>query len=669
MIFSLLDRLRNVTWLWLLVLLFLLIGLSWWLYQDTIWLPPIFHHAWAQADWLSLALKFRERGFDFFHPATHNLLTRDGVTGAAFPLPAYLAAILMAVTHSEAPGLMRLLTLGCSLGGLLALGATVYQAKAGVWRAGLAVLFVFFAPVYGYYQASYLPSVPAFAAALGGYYCFYQSRQLSGLPRAGAWLYGAVAWFTLAAAIRTPFAIPLMASLLHLVALPLRRPPNRGRVLLAYTLSGFFLVSYFLYNEYLTRHYGGSMFLARPLPFQSPAEALSSTQEVARKWGLQLLGSTQWFALVAVALLALGNRPLHAWVRSEWAVHWLLLTGGGLTYYVLMGPQYLDHDYYFIDSLFLPLVLLFAGSLVVMPWPSRRMWQLGGTAASVAVASLWARDTRAVQMERYTVHPNDLGYMTLQNFTGSAQLLDSLGVPRSAHITVLDAYTYNLPLILMKRRGWTVLTTNEENLRASFQEPADLIITQNATFRSDVVSNYPLILERLDSVFSNGRLTLWRPRARPVPVVWEAQTDFESPLDTTVWLNSHSLSTEQAASGQQAYYLKETSTFGLTYSRSVGQASLRNQDRLIVRAKCWLPQGEYKALLVASLEPPGGGPAYYWKALDCRRYQAPAGRWTTVGGAFHFPAPRTPHDLLKVYIVKDGATAILLDDVRLTLVR
>ena len=155
-------------------LLALLGGLSAGLYGRTVWLPPIFHHAWAQADWLALALNFRARGFDFFHPATYNLLTRDGVTGAGFPLPAYLTALLMALTGSEAPGLMRLLTLGCSLGGLLALGGLVQRASGSPGRAVLAVLFVFCSPIYGYYQANYLPSVPAFAAALAGYYCFYR---------------------------------------------------------------------------------------------------------------------------------------------------------------------------------------------------------------------------------------------------------------------------------------------------------------------------------------------------------------------------------------------------------------------------------------------------------------------------------------------------------------
>lgn len=168
---------------------------------------------------------------------------------------------------------------------------------------------------------------------------------------------------------------------------------------------------------------------------------------------------------------------------------------------------------------------------------------------AVAAVVVWASATRAEQTRRYTPSPTDRGLITLRNFTGSAHLLDSLGVPRTARVMVLDAYSFNLPLLLMQRRGWTVLTTSEENLRNSLREPAELIVTQNAFFHSDIVNNYPLLLERLDSVFSNGRLTLWRHRPGPLPVVWQFHTDLETPIDTTICYNQHR-SQERAVSGR-----------------------------------------------------------------------------------------------------------------------
>ena len=330
--------------------------------------------------------------------------------------------------------------------------------------------------------------------------------------------------FTLAAAIRTPFAVPLLASLLHLLGgwllaeraeNPPPRPPQRGRVLAAYALGGAALAVIFMYNEHLARAYGGSMFLARPLPFHSWADAWETTQLVAEKWGLDLLSRAQWAAWLAVVLAAVvrhaaGGR--RGWPAAQWPLHGLLLAGGGGAYYLLMGPQYIDHDYYFIDSLLLPLALGFAGSLAGLPWPTSRPAQWAGAGLAAALAGLWLAGTLAVQARRYTPQPDDQGYATLQNFTGAARLLDGWGVARTARITVLDAHTYNLPLLLMQRRGWTVLTTSEANLRQSFDEPADFVITQNAFFRAEILQNYPGIRQRMDSVRSDGYLTLWRPR-------------------------------------------------------------------------------------------------------------------------------------------------------------
>lgn len=645
----------------------LLLALCAWLYAPTIGLPPSHHHVWAQADWLALALNFRQRGFDFFHPATYNLLTRDGVTGAGFPLPAYLAAGLMWVAGSEVPALMRLLTLGCSLGGLLTLAGLVRRASGSGGRAALVALFGFCAPLYGYYQANFLPSVPAFAAALAGYYCLYRLGQ----ARAGGrWLYAAVGLLALAAAIRTPFAVPLLVSLAHVGWWQWRgrlRHLGWARVAGAYGLAWLFIGGYFLYNEYLTRAYGGSMFLARPLPFGSVAEAWDTTGVVAARWGLDLLSRWQWLALGAAGLGALLSQPPRAWLGTAWRWHWLLLALGSGTYYLLMGPQYIDHDYYFIDSLLLPLVLLFAGGVSRLRVPARA--RPVATVLAAGLVIIWAQATYTVQRQRYVTEPGDRGMATLANFVGSARLLDELRVPRSARVMVLDAYSFNLPLLLMQRRGWTVLTTNEENLRASFTEPADLVVTQNAFFRSDIVNNYPLLLERLDSIFSDGYLTLWRPRRAPVPVVWQQRVDFETPVDGTTWQNQQR-SEERAASGRFSARVADTATVGPVFSRPVGAPGLLLNSRLVVQAKCWLPsEGDYAAGLVVSLAPAGGGPPYYQQALDCRRYQGPPGRWTLVGDRVRLPPAHAPTDVLQVAFRKKGPVAVWLDDLTLTLVR
>lgn len=505
-------------------LLALLLVLSGWFYHDSIGLYPSFNHAWAQADWLAIALKFRGRGYDFFHPATFNLLTRDGVTGAGFPVPAYLAALLMGLAGRDAPGLMRGLTLALGLGGLLALFGLVRRASGSAAKGAVVALFAFCSPIYVFYQANFLPSVPALAAALAGYYWFWRALAADAAPRpAQRRLMAAVAWLTLAAAMRTPFVLPLLCTLGHLVVLRPRRTAAVGWKQLARVYSAAFalLAADFFYNEYLGRAYHGAMFLARPRPFASWAQAVQVTMVVREYWLWALLSKPQWL-LLALALGALVAQRGRQLGRSEWVGHWLALGAGGLIYYGLMGQQYAVHDYYLLDTFFLPLVLGFAGSVAALGPLRPRAWRRAALGAAVGLSSAAAWQARAEQARRVHPPPTDKSVLTRDNFLPSARWLDSLGVPRTATLLVLDAYSYNLPLLLAQRRGWTMLTNRNSpedltpaNLRRALALPADYVVTQNATFGPEVVRRYPAIVARLRPVATNGHLALWRITGPP----------------------------------------------------------------------------------------------------------------------------------------------------------
>jgi hypothetical protein len=523
---SLVGQKREYRWVAPGLLLGLLLTLSGWLYTGFLGLYPSFNHAWAQADWLALALQYRTRGYDFFHPATFNLLTTGGVTGAGFPLPAYVSALLMGLVGRDAPGLMRAVTLAAGLGGLLALFGLVRRTSGSAWKGAAAALFAFFSPIYLFYQANFLPSVPAVAAALVGYYCFYRALQSSPARNARRWLAVAVAWLALAGAMRTPLALPLLCTLGHLVVLRPRRTaagPGWRTVAALYGAAFLFLIAVFWYNEHLSRVYHGSMFLTRPRLFASWAEFVSVTQTVREYWLWSILSKPQWLLFLLVAGATAAQQGGRLW-RSEWLGHWLALAAGAVAYYSLMGPLFAIHDYYLLDSFFLPLVLGFAGCLAAWQVPTAHVARLtvGVVALLLSAASIWK--AQAEQRRRTNPPLTDKSVLTRDNFLTSARWLDSLGVPRTATLLVLDAYSYNLPLLLARRRGWTMLQNRNspenltpENLaRALSTLPADYVVTQNATFEQEVVRVYPAIMQRLQPVASNGRLSLWRIRRGPL---------------------------------------------------------------------------------------------------------------------------------------------------------
>ena len=655
-------------------LLALLLVLSTWLYRDSIGLYPSFKHAWAQADWLALALQFRARGYDFWHPATFNLLTDDGVTAAGFPVPAYLTALLMGLTGSEAPGLMRGLTLALSLGGLLALFGLVRRASGSAAKGALVALFAFSSPIYVYNQAGFQPSVPALAAVWVGYYWFGRALEAPLAPSAARWrLALAVAWLALAGAMRTPLALPLLCTLGQLVLLRPRRTAvavGWGAVGGIYGVALAALAADFAYNEHLSRAYHGALFLARPLPFSSWANAVQVTKTVREYWLWCLLSKPQWllFGLTGLVLCA---RRGGRWLRREWVGHWLALGAGGVLYYGLMGQQFAINDYYLLDTFYLPLVLGFGACVVA--WPPLRP----GPARSVAVAlalllsigGVWS--ARAEQQRRVSPPLTDYTVFTRDNFRPSARWLDSLGVPRTANLLVLDAYSCNLPLLLAHRRGWTLLKYRDSplnltpaNLRRALARPADYVVTQNITYGPEVVNVFPAIAACLRPVADNGRLTLWRIRPVPLAPRWRLRTDFEAPLDTAMWANAAGVSVGPAASGRLAARLAGRPGAGLSYHRPVAALDLRAGEQLLVAAR-YRTTPDAGAELVASLSSRRGGPPYWQRAVPCR-FTRPE-NWEPVGAAFALPAPRAPDDVLRVTLRKNGPGETAVDDLELTL--
>ena len=232
---------------------------------------PSFIHAWAQSDYYALAKGFIRNGFDFFHPRTFNLTPQfpaepppekeEGITRADFPLHPFLVAIIMKVSGTENPWVYRWYVLLLSLTGL------VFMTRLG-WRwTGNAVpglflaAFLFTSPLLAYYQNGFLSGVPSLAFCFAAFYFYYV--HLSGKKLLH--FYSAIAFFSMAALGRTPFAIFLIGVICMEFAGWCRNRHTDPRKLLALVLAVLVVAGYFFYNLSLGKKYG-SIFLSRPYP-------------------------------------------------------------------------------------------------------------------------------------------------------------------------------------------------------------------------------------------------------------------------------------------------------------------------------------------------------------------------------------------------------------------
>ncbi len=409
------------------------------------------------------------------------------------------------------------------------------------------VVFSFTFPVLAYYQAGFVPSAPALSTAFIAYYFYFKNVK----HKDNVSFYLAIGLMLAAALYRSPFNIFLFAILLN----ELWNAFNSRKILwqrfsvmgIAYLL----LFAFQVYKKYLKEEFG-SMFLTELMPARSVDEFVNIIETVWLNWSMSYF-TWAHYILLLLALVGLLYAVLVKKQKIDFdsglPVQVFLCLGGAFLYFLLMARQFPDHDYYFIDTFYLGFILFFILGLQFITTNSRGIQLVFNSALFLLL--VWASHSAAgIQRYRYTFNFWDFGEITHQNFVGSAEFLDSLGIGRDATVLVLDAYSTNAPLILMERRGYTVQHTLKENIQSGIKEGADYIVIQDELLPTGVILNYPELTQHLNKIDGNGRITVYTYSENEIDqtledLLWNDVSltvdplDFNSKDSTSLW--SHTL--------------------------------------------------------------------------------------------------------------------------------
>jgi hypothetical protein len=494
-------------WLKWSIFFSLILGLSWYFYRHTIGLPPSHIHAWTQSDRLALALGFIDNNFNFFLPQTFNLATKDGITGVDLPIQEYIIAGIMRLSGSENPAIFRVYILLFSFIGYAFLLRLGKLSSGSELKSGIVTIFVFSCPILVYYQAGFIPSVTSFSAALAGYFFYFRYLQQADRKDFAF----SVAWLALAALVRTPFNIALFAVFVHQVWHWLWARTIVWRELRVFGWAYLAMGIQFFYKSYLNSQYG-SQFLTQLLPAKNWAELAEISASVWQRWSGQIF-TEKHYILLGLAALGLFWQCLYwrkmATLQRQIGLHTLILSLGGLAYFLLMSRQFPDHEYYFIDCLYLPATLFFMLGISGLP---AQNWLQKSVLACLSAYLLFGaiQQSRDVQQLKYAPTLWDRGEVTRHNFAQSAQFLDSLGIARQSKILVLDAYSTNAPLIAMRRKGFTTLSTRKQKTQDALRLDFDYICTQDIFFASDLIGSAPDLLPLLQRIGGNGKISIFK---------------------------------------------------------------------------------------------------------------------------------------------------------------
>ncbi len=482
----------------------ILLVLSVFAYKSSFLSGPSGRHAWTQADRLGIALNYAEPNANLFKPKSFVLNppsppqkaldTLEGITRIDFPLSEYLAGCIMNFSHCKEPVIFRLFTLILSLIGLLFLFRLLITNNIPFQNALLAVLFIFSLPVYMYYQCSFLPVTSAAGLAFIAY--FYYFRYLQGKKFANFIV--ATSFLFTAVLFRLPFIIPLLAVIAQQGLSYLLNKKIQWKEIAVFACVFALLIAYYLYNSRLQQKYG-AIFLSSFMHAASVKEFFFLMGNILR-YQMWLRPILIIHIVLIIFLLTNFFIKYKAGHKNITDVQKFLLIQGGITfaggfcYFIIMQQQFIQHDYYFLDTFLVAsvLILAFLFSIVNSQNKKRNILVHISLFVLISVALF-----QSIHFQKRIFSENFTPDFE-QNVQDMRILIDRNHIALSEKIAIPDEnYPANLAFCYIRRHGFG----NYNNLR-EYLPQADYILITQKSFEEHFRKEYLEFLDKLKVVDS-----------------------------------------------------------------------------------------------------------------------------------------------------------------------
>lgn len=638
---------------------------------------PSHTHAWAQADRYALAQGFLNNDFNLLKPETfvYNHQFPDewrdegktSITAVDFPIHDFVPAILMKIAGSKAPWTFRLYIFLYGVIGLFFLFKLTMLFTNDFLKSIFVVLFAAASPVFVYYQNGFLPTIPSLANALIGLYLYGQ--YLKGEKRKAFYL--SILFLTLATLSRTTFAIPLIAVLCVEALRAIRGQSSIRIMIFPFAFSFLIIASYALYNGSLRAEYG-AIFLGHIMPPRDFQHAVDIIKDASAQWKYQYFSKTQYMVFLFLIIGTLGRFLFSKMNISRTTETWSILIGtvflGCCAFAVLMLQQFRNHDYYFLDTFYLPAILLLVLLMKLMPPtkdPKRKL--LVVLVGVIFIVSMVMSALESQQSRTATGDWDQVGN-TIVNFTGAEAFLDSVGVSDNAKILVLDAVAPNIPFLLMNRKGYAVMKPSAINIENALKWEADYIVFQNDYFLPKIYSKYPKIIEEARIVWDNGKISVCEKHSVDSGQTLDSflaldkrLSTFEARFDSTSFVDSNWSNTYTLEADTSVFIgmIDGNKEFGLTF-KSKDIPSLTQYDNTLF-FNGWFKSFEAKdcELVIAIHE---AGENVYYKSYNLREIIPHSGEWNHVPLVLSLPKVQSEDYELSVFLWNTGKGELFYKD-------
>ena len=667
-------KLKHALGAWILI-----VGLGLFFGHQRITSFPKHVHAWAEGGQYAIALGFIDNGFDFFEPETfvlnpqfpgeNGITTETGITSVDFPIFQYAAASVMKISGVSNPFVYRLIVFLYSCLGLFLLFKLTYLLTQSLARSLVILLFVLSSPVFVYYQTGMLISMPALSTAFIAIYFlikYYKDDNYSSF----LW---AVVFISLAAAIRTTYLILLGAIGLAFIVEAFKKKKFILRILLPLFIGLCFVLGYRYYNFFLANQYG-SIFLNQFLMAENFAEFQDFLKMTWSAWKLDYFSKVHYVILFFLAFtgLIIYSRRRDKTTPVQRTLFFIASAAflADLVFLVAMIQQFPQHDYYFLDTFFIPLVLFLIVGISLFPRFREKKLKYVFVLAVFIPAILHAMDIQTKRTDnRYWNEVNS----TVNSLKNADSLLDCLGFDLDAKVLILGAHGGNLPLVQTRRKGYTVLRTSKEAIVQALKWDFDILLLPQDLFLTKVYPIYPEFTHQFKRVGGNGQLGVFVKNKdshqdvesflglKESITIRKVYNGFEDKTDTA-WTNTaRSFSTYY--NGKYAAFISEKEEFGLNYN--FYNLNLKNQPHSIyINAKANLEKENSIELVVVAQR---GHVLLHYESKSLNTIIRNLNTWIDLELLYELPPMGEGDFQLSLYVWNNGRNGLYLDDLEIQL--
>lgn len=481
---------------------------------------PANNHLWAQSDWFSITIGYINNDFDFFHPETliqnkqfpSNWGADDGttITSANFPIVNYVVAFIMNMIGTRKPWVFRLTALIISSIGLFFMFLMCKRITKNIYKSFLMLFFAITSPVYLYYFDGFLPSIPALALVMIGFWAYtvyYQDNKTF-------FWYLSVLLLTIATLIRTSQAIALL-TIVCFECWRIITQSFEGRTLFFKTfikrvpviiISFLSILLLLLWNSKL-RNANGSLFLNNLMPPRNFGDIYNVFYSIINNYLFVYYCPMHYFIIVYLLIrclvLYIKNKKPKPYPNS---LLWLLIIylAGSISFFIALMKQFNAHDYYYLDTFYMPIII--AVLLALNKIPTYRISIKKQFITLSFCAFLMTAFCIKPYHEKYRT--DSFATSTINHFFNSDSLLDNVGISEDSKILSLFSFPQNIPFIEMNRTGYSVMFYDTNLVNNALRFDYDYIVVEDSVFQEQYC-NWEYVFSHLKRIDGNGMISLY----------------------------------------------------------------------------------------------------------------------------------------------------------------